>query len=222
MLFAQLIFNAEKKNLQTLKYPALLRVYLNYMTDAATISTTAMAEKKRNITDTINAYSKRLMGFIRKRVDNEADAEDILQDVFYQFVGNTQPIEQLTAWFFTVTRNKITDKKRKKKPDSVEDIYTSDDGETIAEWTELFSEGNENPETAYLRSLFWEALDSALKELPKEQRDVFILNELEGVPFKEIAEQTGETVNTLISRKRYAVLHLRDRLGTLKNELLNS
>ncbi|MBV4357907.1 RNA polymerase sigma factor [Pinibacter aurantiacus] len=192
------------------------------MTDAATISTTAMAERKRNITDTINAYSKRLMGFIRKRVDNEADAEDILQDVFYQFVGNTQPIEQLTAWFFTVTRNKITDKKRKKKPDSVEDIYTSEDGETIAEWTELFSEGNENPETAYLRSLFWEALDSALKELPKEQRDVFILNELEGVPFKEIAEQTGETVNTLISRKRYAVLHLRDRLGTLKDELLNS
>ena len=192
------------------------------MTDAATISTTAMAERKRNITDTINAYSKRLMGFIRKRVDNEADAEDILQDVFYQFVGNTQPIEQLTAWFFTVTRNKITDKKRKKKPDSVEDIYTSEDGETIAEWTELFSEGNENPETAYLRSLFWEALDSALKELPKEQRDVFILNELEGVPFKEIAEQTGEAVNTLISRKRYAVLHLRDRLGTLKNELLNS
>lgn len=199
-----------------------LPVYLNYMTDAATISTTAMAEKKRNITDTINAYSKRLMGFIRKRVDNEADAEDILQDVFYQFVGNTQPIEQLTAWFFTVTRNKITDKKRKKKPDSVEDIYTSEDGETIAEWTELFSEGNENPETAYLRSLFWEALDSALKELPKEQRDVFILNELEGVPFKEIAEQTGETVNTLISRKRYAVLHLRERLSTLKDELLNS
>jgi RNA polymerase sigma factor (sigma-70 family) len=192
------------------------------MTDAATISTTAMAERKRNITDTINAYSKRLMGFIRKRVDNEADAEDILQDVFYQFVGNTQPIEQLTAWFFTVTRNKITDKKRKKKPDSVEDMYTSEDGETIAEWTELFSEGNDNPETAYLRSLFWEVLDSALNELPKEQKDVFILNELEGVPFKEIAEQTGETVNTLISRKRYAVLHLRDRLSTLKNELLNS
>jgi RNA polymerase sigma factor (sigma-70 family) len=220
--YLHLIFNAGKNNFQTLKYPRSPPVYLNYMTDAATISTTAMAERKRNITDTINAYSKRLMGFIRKRVDNEADAEDILQDVFYQFVGNTQPIEQLTAWFFTVTRNKITDKKRKKKPDSVEDIYTSEDGETIAEWTELFSEGNENPETAYLRSLFWEALDSALKELPKEQRDVFILNELEGVPFKEIAEQTGEAVNTLISRKRYAVLHLRDRLGTLKNELLNS
>lgn len=191
------------------------------MTDAVTISTAAMAEKKRNITDTINAYSKRLMGFIRKRVDNEADAEDILQDVFYQFVGNSQPIEQLTAWLFTVARNKITDKKRKHKPDSIEDIYASEDGETIAEWTELFSESNNTPETAYLRSLFWEVLNAALDELPREQKDVFILNELEGVPFKEIAEQTGETVNTLISRKRYAVLHLRDRLSSLKDELLN-
>lgn len=180
-----------------------------------------MAEARRNtITDVINTYSKRLMGFIRKRVSNEADAEDILQDVFYQFIGNTQPIEQLTAWLFTVTRNKITDRQRKRKPDLLEDVYTEADDEAGFDWTNLFFDESNNPETDYLRNLFWEALHDALNELPQAQRDVFILNEIEGIPFKTLSEQTGDSINTLLSRKRYAVLHLRERLSSLRNELL--
>lgn len=180
-----------------------------------------MAEARRNtITDVINTYSKRLMGFIRKRVSNEADAEDILQDVFYQFIGNTQPIEQLTAWLFTVTRNKITDRQRKRKPDLLEDVYTETDEEAGFDWTNLFFDESNNPETDYLRNLFWEALHDALNELPQAQRDVFILNEIEGIPFKTLSEQTGDSINTLLSRKRYAVLHLRERLSSLRNELL--
>jgi len=136
------------------------------------------------------------------------------------FIGNTTPIEQLTSWLFTVTRNKITDKQRKKKPELLEDLYVSDSDEGF-EWSDLFFDDKNNPESEYMRSLFWDALYTALNELPAPQRDAFVLNEIEGIPFKEIAEQTGDTINTLISRKRYAVLHLRERLGTLKNELLN-
>ncbi len=178
-----------------------------------------MPSKERNITAIINDYSKRLFGFIRKRVNNEADAEDILQDVFYQLVGNTQPIEQLTGWLFTVARNKIIDRSRKHKPELLEDIYGGDDDNMLS-WTELFYAKDDNPETEYLRNIFWETLNTALDELPKEQRNVFVLNELDGVPFKEIAAQTGESMNTLLSRKRYAVLHLRSRLQTLRDELL--
>ena len=185
------------------------------------IPTNMTETRKSNITEVINAYSKRLMGFIRKRVSNEADAEDILQDVFYQFIGNTKPIEQLTRWLFTVTRNKIIDKQRKQKPALLEDIYSDADGEINFDWTDLFFDEKNNPETDYLRNLFWEALYSALNELPQAQREVFILNEIEGIPFKTIAEQSGETINTLLSRKRYAVLHLRDRLGSLRDELLH-
>ncbi|MBS1627951.1 MAG: sigma-70 family RNA polymerase sigma factor [Bacteroidetes bacterium] len=176
--------------------------------------------QKNTITQIVNHYSKRLLGFIRKRVNNDADAEDILQDVFYQFIGNTQPIEQLTSWLFTVARNKIIDRSRKHKPDLLEDIFTNNEEEDFS-WTDLFFAKDNNPETEYLRNLFWETLNTALNELPEEQRNVFIQNELEGISFKDIATQTGETINTLLSRKRYAVLHLRKRLQTLKTELLN-
>lgn len=186
-----------------------------------TIPSTMAETRKGNITEVINTYSKRLMGFIRKRVSNEADAEDILQDVFYQFIGNTKPIEQLTAWLFTVTRNKITDRQRKHKPELLDDLYTeNEDGESF-DWSDLFPDENANPENEYLRNLFWDALHTALDELPAQQREVFIQNEIEGIPFKTIAEETGEAINTLISRKRYAVLHLRERLGSLRDELLN-
>ncbi|RYG35295.1 MAG: RNA polymerase sigma factor [Chitinophagaceae bacterium] len=178
------------------------------------------ANQKPNITQTINAYSKRLLGFIRKRVKNEADAEDILQDVFYQFIGNTQPIDQVTSWLFTVARNKIIDRKRKHKPDLLEDIYPERQDELSFDWTDIFTEEKENPETDYLRNLFWEELNVALSELPEEQRSVFVMNELDGIPFKEIAEKTGVAVNTLLSRKRYAVLHLRNRLQVMREELL--
>jgi len=191
------------------------------MKRALTIPVEMTTEQKSNTTRVINDYSRRLLGFIRKRVRNEADAEDILQDVFYQFIGNTKPIEQLTAWLFTVARNKITDQQRKHQPEALEDIYGGDEQDIAFDWIEIFFDNTDNPETEYLRNLFWEALDNALNELPAEQRDVFVMNEMEGIPFKVIAEQTGETVNTLLSRKRYAVLHLRERLGVLKDELLN-
>lgn len=191
------------------------------MKETLTIAPGMSADQKRNISQVIRDYSKRLMGFIRKRVNNEADAEDILQDVFYQFIGNTQPIEQLTAWLFTVARNKITDKRRKHKPDSLEDVFAAPDGEDTLNWTEFLFNNSDDPEKEYLRTLFWEELRVALDELPEEQKEVFILNELEDVPFKDISERTGVAVNTLLSRKRYAVLHLRERLQNLRNDLLN-
>jgi RNA polymerase sigma factor (sigma-70 family) len=191
------------------------------MEESLTISTIMPAERKRNITQVINDYSKRLFGFIRKRVKNEADAQDIMQDVFYQFVGNTQPIEQLSGWLFTVARNKITDKQRKHKPANFSDLYLEEDNEDLEGFSELLLDAGDDPEKEYLRSLFWEELNTALQELPEEQREVFIKHELEGISFKELSEASGEPVNTLISRKRYAVLHLRERLSELKDELLN-
>ncbi|MEO5995650.1 MAG: sigma-70 family RNA polymerase sigma factor [Chitinophagaceae bacterium] len=188
------------------------------MEDGLTISQGTI-NPKLNITQVINDYSKRLLGFIRKRVKTEADAEDILQDVFYQFLGNREPIEQLTGWLFTVARNKITDRQRKKKPEALEELFVSDDEKF--DWTEIFFDATDSPETQYLRSMFWEELNNALNELPPEQSSVFIMNEMEGIPFKTIAEQTGETINTMLSRKRYAVLHLRERLRTLRDELIN-
>jgi len=199
----------------------LVRLPSYTMQETVTIPAEMTTEQKNNITRVINDYSRRLMGFIRKRVKNDADAQDILQDVFYQFIGNTKPIEQMSAWLFTVARNKITDRQRKHKPEALEDIFGTDENDASFDWAEVFFDASDNPETEYLRSLFWEALDNALAELPAAQREVFVLNEIEGVPFKEIAERTGETVNTLLSRKRYAVLHLRERLLVLKDELLN-
>jgi len=210
----------DKKILGFLKYNRPSIVCL-YMTVGVTVPSTMSLDKKQSITGIINSYSKKLMGFIRKRIGNEADAEDILQDVFYQLSVNTQPIEQLQAWLFRVTRNKITDKQRKQQPLLVEDVFAGNSGEEGFEWTELLFDATNNPETDYLRNLFWEELQSALEELPSEQKDVFILTELDGIPFKAIAEATGESVNTLISRKRYAVLHLRERLLTIKEALLH-
>jgi RNA polymerase sigma factor (sigma-70 family) len=190
------------------------------MNRVATLDALMVNGQKRNITQVINDYSKRLLGFIKKRVPNDADAEDILQDVFYQFIGNTQPVEHLTGWLFTVARNKITDKKRKHKPELLEDIFSGDE-ENGFSWTDLFFNASNNPETEYLKNIFWETLNNALNELPEEQRTVFVQNELEGISFKDISTETGVAVNTLLSRKRYAVLHLRERLQILKDELLN-
>ena len=179
------------------------------------------AGRQRNITEVINTYSKRLLNFIRQRVSREADAEDILQDVFYQLVETVRPIEQMSGWLFAVARNKITDKYRMKTPELMSDVFDDDDEEEGLDWKEFFTAEGDNPETEYLRSMFWEKLNQALQELPVEQRDAFVMNEIEDIPFKIIAEQTGETVNTLLSRKRYAVLHLRKRLQVLRDELLN-
>jgi len=192
------------------------------MDEALNITQAMAAERENNITQTIRIYSKRLLDFIKQRVSGSEDAEDILQDVFYQFAGNTEPIEQAGSWLFTVARNKITDKYRKQKLPLADDVFgASETDEESFDWKEVFMAADTNPETEYLRNLFWEELQAALAELPELQRDVFVQNEIEGIPFKDISEQTGVSVATLISRKRYAVLHLRERLQVLKDELLN-
>lgn len=180
------------------------------------------ADRNLNISNTIRQLGNRLFGFIRKRVGSIEDAEDILQDVLYQFAGNTEPIEQASAWLFRVARNRITDSYRKKKLPLADDVLPggefSDDG---FDWRDMLLPDDNNPETVYLRNLFWNELQQALDELPAEQRNTFIRNEIEGIGFKEIAKETGVPVATLISRKRYAVLHLRERLRVLRDELLN-
>ncbi|MEO7049120.1 MAG: sigma-70 family RNA polymerase sigma factor [Ferruginibacter sp.] len=192
------------------------------MEDALTITTAMSAERNNNITATIKSISRRLLGFIKQRVTNEEDAEDILQDVFYQFAGNTETIEQASGWLYKVARNKITDSYRKKKLPLAEDIFASPaSDEEMPDWKEMILSETGTPETEYLRNLFWEELQLALDELPEEQRSVFIRNEIDGTPFKDIAEETGVAVATLISRKRYAVLHLRNRLSTLRDEIIN-
>ncbi|MBC7886834.1 MAG: sigma-70 family RNA polymerase sigma factor [Ferruginibacter sp.] len=192
------------------------------MEDALTIPTAMSAERNNNITTTIKGISKRLFGFIKQRVASTEDAEDILQDVFYQFAGNPEPIEQASGWLYRVARNKITDSYRKQKLPLADDVLSSiETDEAVMDWREMLLPADSNPETEYLRNLFWEALQEALDELPAEQSIVFVQNEIEGIPFKDIEQQTGVSVATLISRKRYAVLHLRDRLKLLKDELLN-
>lgn len=180
-------------------------------------------DKNNHIIQTIKAYGKGLLGFIRRRVKTDADAEDILQDVWYQLssVVNAQPIEQTGAWLYKVATNKIIDKNRK-KTEELYDINLSgdeDDDETIDFRAILLTEGT-TPETEYIRNLFWEQLFLALDELPEEQRQVFIWQELDDIPFNEIARRTGEKIQTLVSRKRYAVLHLRKRLKQLYEEII--
>ena len=179
-------------------------------------------ERNNHVLSAIKAYGKNLLGFIRKRVKNDADAEDILQDVFYQLAGNTSPIEQMSAWLFRVTRNKITDRQRKQKPALMDDVFATDEDDDFSNWAGVLLDKSNHPEKKQLVSLFWSVLQAALDELPEEQRSVFVLNELEGVSFKEIAAKKGVAINTLISRKRYAVLHLRERLEWLREDILHT
>lgn len=179
-----------------------------------------MAEqRKQNIIEAVRNYGKRLFYFIRGRVNTDEDAEDILQDVWYQFtnVMNSEPVEQTSAWLFRVARNRIIDKYRKYKLGSLEEIFENDE-EAEFNFDQIML--TQSPETEHLRDLFWEQLFSALDELPEEQRQVFVWNELENISFNEISERTGEKTNTLISRKRYAVLHLRKRLENLYKDII--
>ncbi|WP_346237952.1 RNA polymerase sigma factor [Niabella insulamsoli] len=179
-------------------------------------------DKKQNIVDTVANYSKRLFGFIRGKVNTDADAEDILQDVWYQFTNTsaTQTIEEVSGWLFAVARNKITDRYRKKKPDLIDDYqYETEDGEL--HFKDILLAISDNPEMEDFKEIFWESLFDALEELPVAQREAFILNELEDMTLQEIADKSGESIKTVISRKRYAVQHLRKRLRYLYNELIN-
>ncbi|WP_172336660.1 RNA polymerase sigma factor [Mucilaginibacter sp. SG564] len=180
-------------------------------------------DKNSQIIHTIKAYGKSLLGFIRRRVKNDADAEDILQDVWYQFssVINSEPIEQTSAWLYRVARNKITDKHKKKTETLLDDMLTGgeEDEEGTADFKAILFTETSTPETEYLRNLFWDQLFIALNELPNEQKDVFVWHELDDMSFQEIADITGEKMQTLVSRKRYAVLHLRKRLQQLYKEI---
>ncbi len=163
----------------------------------------------------------RLFDFIRRRVGTDEDAEDILQDVFYQLAANDDvagPIEQVTSWLFTVARNKIIDWYRKKKPDA---MPVGDADDMQPSFANLLLDASQNPEDIYARTLLWDELGQALDDLPEKQREVFVMHEFEGKSFKEIAERTGEPINTLLSRKRYAVLYLREQLREIYDEVFN-
>lgn len=161
------------------------------------------------------------MGFIRSRVKTDEDAEDIMQDVWYQLTAilNSEPIEQTGAWLYRVARNKIIDKHKKKTEELFENNLNESDDEDDVDFRAMLLTEATTPETEYIRSMFWEQLFLALDELPEEQRQVFIWQELDSVPFQEIADTTGENIQTLVTRKRYAVLHLRKRLKQLYNEI---
>lgn len=178
--------------------------------------------RKLNITQIVKEYGYRLKAFIHKRVHSAEDSDDILQEVYYQLAqadSMMKPIDHVSGWLFTVARNRITDNYRKKRPDSFPEKADTDDESGLEEIAEVLSDLGNTPEDEYLFALIREELESALNELPPEQRQVFEMNELLGISFKEISRQTGETVNTLLSRKRYAVMHLRKRLQHLYNEL---
>jgi RNA polymerase sigma factor (sigma-70 family) len=193
------------------------------MDELLTITPGMPASSGKNIASVISRFGKRLLGFIRQRVGNEADAEDILQDVWYQLTTtvDTGPIEQMSGWLFAVARNKITDRYRKKRPESL-DLLLQSGGDEGPDLAGILLDNSSNPETANLRGLFWKALQEALEELPDEQRAVFVWHELAGFSFKEIADLTSENVNTLISRKRYAVIHLREKLLALYREIIET
>jgi RNA polymerase sigma factor (sigma-70 family) len=189
--------------------------------DAALRKQWVMAEQDQRISEAIDREQPRLRNFIRRRVADPSDAEDILQEVFYEFVETyrlMKPIEQAGAWLFRVARNRIIDLFRKRKPeDSTNDPVIARDGESLT-LEDLLPSPEAGPEAAYARTVLAEELEDAVEELPEEQREVFIAHEVEGRSFKEIAAQTGVSVNTLLSRKHYAVLHLRERLQDVYDE----
>lgn len=176
-------------------------------------------EKQRSVSTAVSSYGKVLLGFIRKRVNSDADAEDILQDVWFQLsaIINSQPVEQVGAWLYQVAKNKIIDRYRKKRERPWQ--TGADDGSDGPEMTGMVPAADDNPETEYQERMVWKQLYRALDELPAEQRDVFVWHELEGIPFSEIAALTGEPISKLVMRKRYAVLHLRKRLQIFYDEL---
>jgi len=191
------------------------------MNDVASLERMALDQDQR-ISDVVRREQSRLSNFIRRRVADPRDAEDILQDVFYGLVEANRllmPIEHVTGWLFRVARNRITDLFRKKQPQSLGDIAADDDEPLQLE--DLLPSPDAGPDALYARAALLEELELAIDELPDEQRAVFVGHELEGRSFKEMAAETGVSINTLLSRKRYAVLHLRERLQSIHDEFLN-
>src|SRR5271169_2898906 len=177
-------------------------------------------EPDQRISEVVKREQSRLRNFIRRRVPDPRDAEDILQDVFYELVEANRllmPIDHVTGWLFRVARNRITDLFRKKKPQSFSDTVIANDDERL-QLGDLLPSPDAGPEALYARHVLLDELELAIDELPEEQREVFVAHELEGRSFKEMAAETGVSVNTLLSRKRYAVLHLRERLQDIYDE----
>src|SRR4029077_14263355 len=178
-------------------------------------SINSMNEQDRKISEIVAEERSRLRNFIRRRVPDPSDVEDILQEVFYELVEANRllmPIDHVTGWLFRVARNRITDLFRKKKPERFSDAAVEDEDGELLPIEDLLPSPDAGPEALYVRNVLLDELELALDELPDEQREVFIAQELEGRSFKELAAETGVSVNTLLSRKRYAVLHLRERL----------
>lgn len=178
-------------------------------------------QRNRRISDVVTREQTRLRNFIRRRVPNPGDVEDILQDVFYRFVEANRllmPIDHVTGWLFRVARNRITDLFRAKRPISFPDVAGSDENGDAPRFEDLLPSPDAGPEGMHARGVLLEVLEAAIAELPREQREVFVAHELEGRSFREMAEETGVSVNTLLSRKRYAVLRLRSRLQAVYDE----
>jgi RNA polymerase sigma factor (sigma-70 family) len=192
--------------------------------DKASSTYWVMAEQDQRLTETIGREQGRLRNFIRRRVADEADAEDILQDVFYELIEAyrlMKPIEQVGAWLYRVARNRIIDAFRKKKTQPfLQEKDPDAEGSDTLSLEELLPSPDAGPEATYARSILLEELDAALDELPEEQREVFLAHEFEGLSFKEISEETGVGVNTLLSRKHHAVVYLRRRLQAIYDEFV--
>lgn len=180
-----------------------------------------MTSKSKNIIKAVGDYGKGLFNFIRGRVSSEADAEDILQDVWLQLsnIDDTDEIEQLRAWLFKVARNKIIDRSRRKTEELIDDLVYQDDEDEF-DFAEILLLDENDPESVYIKDVFWQELFAALDDLPEKQKQVFIWNELEDKTLQQIADETGEKLKTIISRKGYAVKYLRGRLQALYNEFL--
>ena len=182
--------------------------------------------EKQNAEKLIEKHQPELKAFIRKRVPNKEDADDILQDVFFQLIKTIDnaidPIERVSAWLYRVARNLIINKGIKKHEEELPTYYDEETGSSeLKDFSEvLFGNNDTSPESEYLRSLVWTELENALAELPPEQREIFEITELDGIPVKEISETTGVAVNTLLSRKHYAVKYLRKRLSGLYYDLI--
>lgn len=190
------------------------------------VNATAMAGQNLQISEIVSKERTRLRNFIRQRVADPAEAEDIVQEVFYELVEANRllmPIEHVTGWLFRVARNRITDWFRKKKPELFADAAIEDeDGDILPIEQMLPSPDAAGPEAEYARTVLLEELEDALDELPAEQREVFVAHELEGRSFREMSAETGLSINTLLSRKRYAVLHLRERLQHVYDEFMGA
>ena len=181
----------------------------------------AMAEQDQQISEAIKRERDKLRNFIRRRVPDPGDAEDILQDVFYKLVEANRllmPIDHVTGWLFRVTRNRIADLFRKRRTENIGTTDVVNDNDELLRLEDLLPSPDAGPDAIYARNLILDELEMAIDELPEEQREVFVAHELEGRSFKQIAAETGVSLNTLLSRKRYAVLHLRERLADIYEE----